>query len=169
MTIELRQLYGDLGIPPDYPRIRGLTIHEEAETLVFVDGCDGPYRVTPETAAAWERMNDAAGAAGIEMFLVSGFRSYAYQAELLAAKLSMGIAVMDALTVVAPPGCSEHHTGRAVDLGTPDSEALEEDFEETDAFVWLTEHASRFGFRMSYPRGNASGFIYEPWHWCFSL
>jgi D-alanyl-D-alanine carboxypeptidase len=24
-----------------------------------------------------------------------------------------------------------------------------------------------YGFRMSYPRDNPQGFIYEPWHWFF--
>ena len=71
------------------------------------------------------------------------------------------------LRVNAAPGFSEHHTGRAVDLGTHDCEALEEEFEQTDAFVWLERNAESFGFAMSYPRGNASGFAYEPWHWCF--
>ncbi|HEX7650108.1 MAG TPA: D-alanyl-D-alanine carboxypeptidase family protein, partial [Noviherbaspirillum sp.] len=29
--------------------------------------------------------------------------------------------------------------------------------------------AGRFGFTLSYPRGNTYGFIYEPWHWCYQL
>ncbi|WP_338924995.1 D-alanyl-D-alanine carboxypeptidase family protein (plasmid) [Pseudomonas silesiensis] len=41
-------------------------------------------------------------------------------------------------------------------------------FEETDAFAWLTKHAGSFGFEMSYPKGNARGFNYEPWHWRFT-
>ena len=33
---------------------------------------------------------------------------------------------------------------------------------------WVKANAARFGFRMSYPRGNAQGFIYEPWHWYYT-
>ncbi len=71
------------------------------------------------------------------------------------------------LTLSAPPGYSEHHTGCAIDINTPGCVATEEEFENTDAYRWLTEHAGRFGFTLSYPRDNALGFIYEPWHWCF--
>ncbi|HTH44124.1 MAG TPA: D-alanyl-D-alanine carboxypeptidase family protein [Oxalicibacterium sp.] len=42
----------------------------------------------------------------------------------------------------------------------------EEEFADTEAFRWLERHAARFDFKLSYPRGNALGFIYEPWHWC---
>ncbi|HVT32680.1 MAG TPA: D-alanyl-D-alanine carboxypeptidase family protein, partial [Rhodanobacteraceae bacterium] len=35
------------------------------------------------------------------------------------------------------------------------------------AFAWLKRHASRFGFRLSYPRRNRHGIAYEPWHWCW--
>ena len=67
----------------------------------------------------------------------------------------------------APPGCSEHHTGRAVDIGTPHCKVLDEEFEQTEAFDWLVRFAGKFGFRLSYPRGNSCGYAYEPWHWCF--
>ena len=26
---------------------------------------------------------------------------------------------------------------------------------------------ARFGFTMTYPKGNAEGYLYEPWHWCW--
>jgi hypothetical protein len=52
-----------------------------------------------------------------------------------------------------------------VDLGTPGCTELTEDFEQTPAFRWLTEHAAEFGFSMPYGRNNAQGVIYEPWHW----
>jgi D-alanyl-D-alanine carboxypeptidase len=72
------------------------------------------------------------------------------------------------LSVTAPPGYSEHHTGRAVDVATPGSPVLETTFEQTRAFSWLQKHANNFGFYLSFPQGNASGYQYEPWHWCFS-
>jgi D-alanyl-D-alanine carboxypeptidase len=54
-----------------------------------------------------------------------------------------------------------------VDINTPGCEARQEPFERTAAFDWLCAHADRFGFGMSYPRGNTLGFIYEPWHWYY--
>ncbi len=72
------------------------------------------------------------------------------------------------LSVSAAPGYSEHHTGRAVDLTTPGTRPLEEDFEATPAFEWLTGTAEDFGFRMSYPRNNRHGIAYEPWHWMWT-
>ena len=69
------------------------------------------------------------------------------------------------MTVSAAPGYSEHHTGRAVDIATPGSRPLTEEFEDSAAFHWLNENAADFGFSMSYPRDNRYGFIYEPWHW----
>jgi D-alanyl-D-alanine carboxypeptidase len=49
-------------------------------------------------------------------------------------------------------------------MGVPD---LEEDFEETPAFRWLSANAGRFGFVLSFPRDNPHDYVYEPWHWCY--
>jgi len=53
--------------------------------------------------------------------------------------------------VKAPPGCSEHHTGRAVDIGTPNCIPLDKSFAEMAAFSWLQCNAMQFGFELSYP------------------
>jgi len=98
---------------------------------------------------------------------LSGFRSVARQEEIIREKLSAGQPLADILRLVAAPGYSEHHTGRALDLGAPDEPPLEEGFAETAAFTWLVAHAGDYGFRLSYPRGNPHGIAYEPWHWCW--
>ena len=108
---------------------------------------------------------DAAGR-GVPMFLVSAFRSPRRQHDLIARKLAAGQALERILAVNAAPGYSEHHTGRALDIGAPACEVLTEAFENTSAFHWLTDNAARYGFNMSYPRGNELGIAYEPWHWC---
>ncbi len=69
---------------------------------------------------------------------------------------------------LAPPGFSEHHTGNAIDIGTYRIENLQEEFESTKAFNSLKENAHLFNFYMSYPKYNQYGFIYEPWHWCYT-
>lgn len=122
--------------------------------------------LTPCAASAWVAMRDAACADGIELILISAFRSMARQAELLAAKLAKGMTLEQALEYSAYPGHSEHHSGNAIDIGTPSARHLEEEFEITPAFFWLTANARHFGFSLSYPRGNPYGIAYEPWHWC---
>ena len=77
------------------------------------------------------------------------------------------MALESILTICAPPGYSEHHTGRAVDISTVGSPALEVEFDQTTAYAWLTENAAKFGYHLSYPLGNGWGYQYEPWHWCF--
>lgn len=157
-----------LGILPAWLRERGLVDHEEAAALevVEVNAQGRRFELAPAAAAAWRRMKAAAAADGVALVLESAYRSVARQAEIIGGKLAAGERIEDVLRVVAPPGCSEHHTGRAVDIGTPGSVALEEAFETTAAFAWLQRHAGAHGFTMSYPRGNASGYAYEPWHWC---
>lgn len=145
---------------PHYPDAQELTV---AET--DADGRD--YLLIPQAAEAWRTMKQAAHRDGIVIELVSAFRDIERQADIIRAKLAKGMPIETILTLSAPPGYSEHHTGRAVDINTPGCEATEEPFEHTDAFRWLVEHAVRFRFTLSYPRGNDLGFIYEPWHWCY--
>ncbi len=163
----LRELHMELGIPDDYGCGNTRPEYEEADTLVKV----GPnlvgrmQRLTPETAEKWLDMVAAAKKDEISLMIVSGYRSIDYQAQLIRTKISAGQVIGQILEVNAAPGFSEHHSGRAIDIATPGSRPLTEDFEATAAFSWLQENADKFGFDMSYPRDNAGGFIYEPWHW----
>lgn len=161
------KLYQELGIPSDYGRDRGLPRYAEAAELIDV----GPnlvgrmQRLTPATAARWQQMVEAGGRDGIRLLIVSGFRSVEYQAQLIRNKLEAGQRIEEILEVVAAPGFSQHHTGCCVDIATPGSRPLTEEFEHSDAFAWLNENAGDFGFSMTYPRDNPYGFVYEPWHW----
>ena len=112
-------------------------------------------------------MRAAAAADDVNLLPLSGYRSVARQARIIRQKLRAGQAIADILRLVAAPGCSEHHTGRAIDIGSPDNQQLDEDFAMTAEFRWLRKHAARFGFRLSYPRGNRHLIGYEPWHWCW--
>ena len=134
----LRELHSELGIPDDY-------------------GLDGTRPVFAEAADLVD--------VGVILMIVSGFRSIDYQARLIRKKLNAGQSVSEILSVNAAPGFSEHHTGRAVDIASPGSRPLTEEFEDSDAFRWLERNAAGYGFSMSYPRDNPGGFIYEPWHW----
>jgi len=158
-----------LGIPAALVVRRNLPMHREPAQLVVTATCaDGnTLLLTAPAAEAWLRMRAAAQADGVAMTLVSAFRSVDAQCGIVRRKLAAGMAIDAILQSVAPPGYSEHHTGRAIDIGTTEDDALEEIFEDTPAFAWLRVHAAAFGFTMSYPAGNAQGFVYEPWHWCY--
>lgn len=163
----LRELHTELGIPDDYGSGGNRPVFPEAADLVDV----GPnlvgrmQRLTSGTAVSWQEMQAAARDAGITILIVSGFRSIDYQASLIRNKLNSGQSLAEILAVNAAPGFSEHHTGLAVDIATPGSRPLTEEFESSAAFAWLQENAGKYGFSMSYPRDNPQGFIYEPWHW----
>lgn len=164
---SIRDRLRALGIPETYGVDRGLTLQAEADVLeaarVLADG--RRIELQPDVAAAWRAMVAAAGEEGITLLLISGFRSVQRQQEILERKRAAGETIQSILRVNAAPGYSEHHTGRAVDIGTPGCPPLEERFEETPAYGWLSRHAGRFGFSLSYPRGNPNGIVYEPWHW----
>ncbi len=166
----LRELHTELGIPDDYGNDGVKPLFEETVDLVDV----GPnlvgrmQRLTPETAASWQQMLTAARDDGIMLLIVSGYRSFEYQASLIRKKINAGQSLSEILQVNAAPGFSEHHTGRAVDVASPGSRPLTEDFESSEAFAWLRVNAAQYGFSMSYPRDNPEGFIYEPWHWAKS-
>ena len=163
----LRELHAELGIPEDYGLDGSRPVFDEATDLVEV----GPNLVgrmqslAPEAASRWIEMQAGAADDGILLLIVSGYRSIDYQARLIRKKINAGQSVSEILAVNAAPGHSEHHTGRAIDIATPGSRPLTEEFEGSGAFRWLQENAGAFGFAMSYPRNNPAGFIYEPWHW----
>ena len=121
--------------------------------------------MSPGAKRAWLAMRAAARSDGIELQLISAFRSRSHQTGIVQRKLARGIPIEEVLSVNAAPGFSEHHSGNAIDIGAPGMPPAEESFESTPAFRWLSERAAEFGFTMSYPRGNPYGIVYEPWHW----
>ena len=167
----LRTLHRELGVPADYAERRRLAAFGEAaeSELVHVavnpDGRD--VRLVRPAAEAWHAMSRAAAEGRIELVAISGFRSIARQTEIIRGKLAASLRIEEILRSVAAPGFSEHHTGRAIDIGSPEHVELDEEFERTAAFAWLQAHAGTFGFALSFPRGNPHGIVYEPWHWCW--
>jgi zinc D-Ala-D-Ala carboxypeptidase len=161
------ELFADLGIPSDYGRDPRRPRFAEASSLVDVEAnvVGTMQRLVPETAAAWHKMKQKAADGGVQLLLVSGFRSVRHQADIIRRKLAAGQSIDAILAVNAAPGFSEHHTGRAVDIATPGVRPLTADFESSAAFAWLLANAGKFGFRMPYERSNRFGFEYEPWHW----
>ena len=75
-----------------------------------------------------------------------------------------------ALSVVAMPGTSEHHTGQAIDIIiNKDGKwitANDDLLKETDIFERIHKSLKHFGFILRYPEGkeDITGYPYEPWH-----
>ena len=112
----------------------------------------------------------AAKADGINLYVISSYRTIAYQTGLYNTEVNKWInngyseenAKKKAGTIVAVPGTSDHNLGLAVDLNS-----LEETFEHAKEFDWLQEHAAEYGFVMRYPKDkqDITKIIYEPWHY----
>ncbi len=121
------------------------------------------------THQAWLKMQQEALNDGVKLYIVSGFRSYSYQQAIIDRKLANGQSLEKISKINALVGESEHHTGCAIDFTTDgELEVLSEEFDNTKAFKWLQNNAKKFNFVMSFPKDNKYGFIYEPWHWCYT-
>ncbi|MDQ0228899.1 M15 family metallopeptidase [Metabacillus malikii] len=128
---------------------------------------DIPQRyMRKEAAQALEELFQLAENEGIELFAVSGYRSYTRQHGIFEAeKKAKG--EEEALHAVALPGQSEHQSGLAMDV-TSRSANLEitETFAETKEGKWVAANAHRAGFIIRYPKGkeDITGYQFEPWH-----
>jgi D-alanyl-D-alanine carboxypeptidase len=130
----------------------------------------GQETLRSTAAQKYREMVNAARQAGVRMYDISGFRDIATQNYLfyeIAAQ--RGQSYRQRSLVSAPPGFSEHHTGYAIDIGDANdpSTELKESFERTRVFAWLVQNAEKYGFELSFRRGNVQKIAYEPWHWRF--
>ncbi|HEY0253434.1 MAG TPA: M15 family metallopeptidase [Kofleriaceae bacterium] len=97
--------------------------------------------VEVKTAKAFRVMAKAADRSGVELRIRSGFRTFAKQAKLYKQyRKGQG-------NLAAPPGFSNHESGRALDLYVTNPKAL----------GWLESHGGTFGFHRTVPG--------EAWHW----
>ena len=134
----------------------------------------GHHQVDSRIAASLREMIASAESEGVALMIVSAYRPAQRQAELhnqqierfLGYGRSQEEAVATASTIVLPPGTSEHQTGLAVDILTPDHQTFDDAFADTPAGRWLAQYSWRYGFILRYPRDSieVTGVIYEPWH-----
>ncbi len=132
------------------------------------DGYEIRLRVS--AAKSYLSMEAAAKADGVDLVVISGFRTIAEQQQLFfEISKQRNQTPAQRAKVSAPPGHSEHHTGYAMDIGDSNAPSanLSTSFEKTAAFQWLQSNAAKYSFEMSFPPNNPQGVMYEPWHWRF--
>jgi zinc D-Ala-D-Ala carboxypeptidase len=141
------------------PLAVGLTHYKYAEAaasdLVSIDG----FKLHKDAAKGYTEMKAAAAKEGASLKIISAFRSVADQTKIVNDKRKNGESDTKIYKSSSEPGYSEHHTGKAMDLNS-----LNPTFGTTKEGKWIEANASKFGFEVSFPRGNKQNIIYEPWH-----
>ena len=130
---------------------------------------NGYYLRTGAIKPARELMN-AAKRDGVNLYIVSGYRSYQLQTQLFNNRvkkyqnqgMSYKNAYKKASMINAVPGTSEHQLGLAIDFNS-----LDQSFGETKEGKWLYKNAWKYGFVFRYPKESVgvTGIMYEPWHY----
>ncbi|ADL03805.1 M15 family metallopeptidase [Lacrimispora saccharolytica] len=119
---------------------------------------------------ALQNMFDAARADGVNLVVVSGYRTAEKQQSLMDEKVaaykaegySAYQAKTEAETWVAIPGTSEHQLGIAVDINADGVQS-----KGSEVYKWLKQNGYRFGFILRYPpdKTEITGVSNEPWHY----
>lgn len=101
---------------------------------------------------------------GVKIWVSSAYRSFNEQASLKGAYTASYGSGANAFS--ADQGYSEHQLGTTLDFTGEGIGGRLDGFDTTEAFTWLEDNAHKYGFTLSYPKGNQY-YIYEPWHWRF--
>ena len=152
-----------------YSKVYFLNEHYIPESLREIDN-EWKYTETKtlklhsKVVPSFTQMVKAAKEDGINLWVVSAYRSYYDQATLKGQYLITYGSGANAFS--ADQGYSEHQLGTTIDFTTNGLGGGLDGFGNTPAFTWLQENAHKYGFTLSYPQGN-SYYEYEPWHWRF--
>lgn len=146
---------------PDNQEASLSCILEERTDSYFVR--DSTVLLLPEALQALNDMMDGFKAQGSRksVQIVAGHRTTEYQQHLFDQSAERN-GLEHAKKYVAQPGCSEHHTGLVVDMGTMDGEFME----SSGDYAWLTENCQNYGWVVRYETGKEelTGIWDEPWH-----
>lgn len=114
----------------------------------------------PITKDAFQKLSDAAAQEGLDLYIGSDYRDYAYQVKIYNNYCDLyGWEQADSFS--ARPGYSEHQTGLTIDCNT-----IDDAFGDTPEAAWLAQHCADYGFIIRFPQGkeDVTGYQYEPWH-----
>jgi D-alanyl-D-alanine carboxypeptidase len=139
-----------------------------------------------EAKTAFQKMKTEAAKMGIQIEVVSAYRSFQRQKEIFEGKykrftesgLSPSQAIEKIIEYSTIPGTSRHHWGTDIDIidanaPRPENVLQPQHFHGEGPFCklkdWLNEHATSFGFFEVYTNNaNRKGFKYEPWHFSYA-
>lgn len=138
--------------------------YNDCASAALVDIGNG-IKVHHKCNEAFKEMQAAAAKEGLNIYIVSGFRSEKYQITVFKRKFAdknfpTEEEFKSRLAFSAPSGYSEHHTGLAIDINS-----TSQSFANTREYEWLQEHANEYGFELSFPENGEQGLGYEPWHY----
>lgn len=121
-------------------------------------------KLRQEAFDAFIQMFKDAKKENITLIINSSYRSYQDQEDIYN-KYVARYGEEEAKNKAAKPGHSEHQTGLAADIQT--YKTAKDNFEDTDAFIWLQNNAYKYGFILRYPRDKEylTGYSYEAWHY----
>lgn len=162
-----------------YPDILELNSESKLEELtqVIANKPNGvPIVLENQAAKEWFKLSLAAEAEGLNLIPISGYRSTEYQQGIIERALEKGRTWESIADFIALPGYSQHHTGRAVDVTTPElletEDPLVAEFANTKEYLWLQENGIKFGFTIPFNsrdrEKNPGMFCFEPWHLFFN-
>ena len=114
-------------------------------------------------------MIEGAKSDGINLNVVSAFRSYDHQKRIWENKwgnapLNDTNQALYILRYSSYPGTSRHHWGTDIDLNSV-SLGYWETSEGRRVHQWLLKNGPRYGFCQVYSPGRNKGYSDEPWHW----
>jgi LAS superfamily LD-carboxypeptidase LdcB len=123
------------------------------------------YQIHASVAPHLNRLLSRAKDAGLDLQIISAYRSFGEQAALKSSyKVTYGTTKANQFS--ADQGYSEHQLGTTIDFTTGTVGSTFEKFEKTPEYNWLLANAHKYGFTLSYPANNKY-YQFEPWHWRF--
>lgn len=122
------------------------------------------YYIHEEVWPYLEKLLENAEDDGMDLQIISAFRSFDEQAQLKGAyTVQYG---SGANTFSADQGYSEHQLGTTIDFTNSQVGSTFSGFAQTKEYQWLKDNAHKWGFVLSYPENN-NYYQFEPWHWRF--
>ena len=145
---------------------------EDTVELISTENIVGDqFKVEKKTYEAFCSMQeDVLKNDGIQTVLLGSYRTIKQQEDIFEKNLKR-YGLEYTCKYVAKPGCSEHHTGFAIDVGILLNGKLYRSKEELlsveSLFKIIHKKLPRYGFILRYPKDKESvtKIAYEPWHY----
>ncbi|MCC6275853.1 MAG: M15 family metallopeptidase [Leptospiraceae bacterium] len=118
------------------------------------------------------------------VFLISAFRSFAYQKGIWEGKYRGDIKMREPIKGKSPeeiisiilqyssaPGTSRHHWGTDFDINVLKNDYYRENGGGEYLYKWLKKNAAKYGFCQpynEYDKRNNKGYFEERWHWSYA-